>query len=71
MHCTPSCAHDYAAAMRDVAEQLTKEGFTPDEHTPNIWRKDGVGITLEEALNDGIEAVSEKHTRIAACLGAA
>jgi hypothetical protein len=67
LFCTVKCGESHAEKQVFHHEQLTENGFEQDPNTPNIYRKNGVAITLERTLHVGVsEAIKQHgHVRIA------
>jgi len=61
LYCSEACGKIVKAADRANAEQLTKHGFEQDPETPNLWRKDGVAVTLEHVRQIGVPKAIEHH----------
>ena len=47
-------------AIAQIAE-LKKQGFVPDPEIPNVYLKDGVGVTLERVASIGLPKALEHH----------
>lgn len=65
LHCSVACAkaeEDHAAAL---IESLKENGFEQDAKTPNVYRKDGIAVTLEQTRHVGLEKALQHHQQAA------
>lgn len=61
IHCSPECRKQAEAIRVVMADTLDFHGFTPVAAVPNLFVKDGVHISIEEALREGIEKTLARH----------
>lgn len=61
LHCSARCETNDANAMKRHERDLIARGFKKDEKAPNLFVKDGIGITLEMVKHMGIREVVACH----------
>lgn len=60
LHCKPECKAAYEAAQRDAVANLESLGFVQSD-IPNMFRKDGFAVTIEQVINEGIDKTLARH----------
>jgi hypothetical protein len=61
LHCGEDCRVSYEDAVKAAHEALIEEGFQQTE-TPNLYVKDGFGVTVEEILHGGLDRIMARIT---------
>lgn len=50
LYCSKACGQK----PKEAHSKLIDAGFEPDPYTPNIYRKDGVAVTVEQVNHVGL-----------------
>lgn len=61
LFCSKACGQ----APKQAHEQLKAAGFEPDATAPNIYRKDGVAVTVEAVHHVGLAKTLRAHAHAA------
>lgn len=64
--CSDGCAIAYQSDIEKAATSLAANGFERSPETPNLYTKDGVSLTVEEVMNEGLGSSLARHTAIVA-----
>lgn len=59
LYCSKECGQQHSAER--LVPELEAQGFVRDENTPNIFRKNGIAITLEATRHVGLETALRQH----------
>lgn len=57
LYCSKACGQ----VPKEAHSKLLEAGFEPDPYTPNIYRKDGVAVTVEQVNHVGIDKTILLH----------
>lgn len=57
LYCSKACGQK----PKEAHSLLLASGFEPDPYTPNIYRKDGVAVTVEAVNHVGLEKTLLSH----------
>jgi hypothetical protein len=66
IYCSVKCAKQKQEENEANAAALVDAGFVQDTDTPNVYRRDGVSITMEHINADGMEKVLSHHETVTA-----
>jgi len=69
LYCSAKCAKADAELHRRIAEKLVAAGFKQHKTAPNLYVKDGVGVTTHEVKHHGFKETLAKHKEAVAHLG--
>jgi hypothetical protein len=61
--CDDDCREDHKAALAEAERAILSNGFSRDEATPNLFHKDGVAISIEQVMDEGMDNVLAAHDR--------
>lgn len=60
LYCSKACGEG-RTSHRATAAALEARGFVRDPETPNVFLKDGVGMTVEHVAHVGLEQALKQH----------
>lgn len=63
LYCSGDCRKEHEAALAEAAKVLLSEGFSRVKATPNLFHRDGVAISIEQVMDEGIESTLAAHDR--------
>lgn len=63
LFCGDDCRKEHKAALAEVEGDLLSKGFSRDKATPNLFHRDGVAVSIEQVMHEGMESVLAKHDR--------
>lgn len=66
LFCSAGCGHGATAEWTAAINALESHGFERDGLANNIFRKDGVAVTLEGVIHAGLAQTIDRHTHAAA-----
>lgn len=69
LFCSPKCRKENAAAKVEVEHTLALQGFEPVKGILNLWVKDGVHLTTDQVMHEGLAISTEKHAEAVAAIG--
>jgi hypothetical protein len=61
LHCTTKCEENYADAIADAKQCLEAAGFVVSPAAPNLYVKNGVAVTIEQVIHEGLEETLAAH----------
>lgn len=61
LHCSHECREQYRAAQLMFEEALRQAGFSQVKDVPNLWLKDGVHLSIDEVIREGMDQTLAKH----------
>lgn len=61
IHCSPECEAQHRADQLAAEAELQKAGFTQSKEIPNLWELNGVHISIEEVLREGMDKTLALH----------
>ncbi len=61
LYCSVKCEKADAELHGRMGKKLEAAGFTQDAKAPNLYSKDGVGITTHEVKRHGFKETLAKH----------
>jgi hypothetical protein len=70
LHCGPGCAKLAAQLEAGLTAKLEAAGFARHAAIPNVYVKDGVGVTLEMVNHVGLAKALAQHGHAVAAHGA-
>lgn len=56
------CSEACGQKPKEAHAKLLAAGFEPDPYAPNIYRKDGVAVTVEQVNHVGIDKTILHHS---------
>lgn len=60
LYCSHACG-DGRVSHSATAQALEHRGFVRDAETPNVFLKDGIGLTVEHVAHVGLEQALKQH----------
>jgi hypothetical protein len=63
LFCGDDCRADWDKCLKETEDQLVQAGFSRHAETPNLWIKDNVAISIEQAIHEGFEKAILAHQR--------
>ena len=63
LFCSTTCRDAHAAQDEAIRQLLIDDGFTQHPTIQNVYVKDGVAVTTDEVLANGIDNALAAHTR--------
>lgn len=69
LYCSAKCGKRSTEQWKTAIARLESEGFVADPNTPNIYRKDGIAVTLERIMHVGMDTALLQHRQAAEVLG--
>ena len=66
LHCSKECEARHLTDKQIVEEQLKHAGFTQVKEVPNLWERDGVHLSIEEAMREGLDSTLARHQDVVA-----
>lgn len=64
LYCSPKCEAQDKAAHGLMQIALHDAGFSQVKEVPNLWLKDGVHISTDEVLREGLAPTLAKHQAV-------
>jgi hypothetical protein len=61
LHCSSECAGQHRAAQQIFEKALTDAGFNQVKEIPNLWERDGVRISIEQVMREGMDETLARH----------
>lgn len=61
LHCSHECAEQHRAAQSIFEQVLKDTGFSQSKETPNLWQRDGVHLSIEEVMREGLDSTLARH----------
>jgi hypothetical protein len=61
LHCSEECASQHRADQAVSEEALRNAGFHQVESIPNLWELDGVHISIEKVMREGLDQTLAEH----------
>lgn len=62
--CSKACVDGHGSAHESARKHLKESGFEQHPEAPNVWMKNGVALTEQEIVHDGIELCLDRHSRV-------
>lgn len=59
--CGPDCRSRFLSAREASSTELRALGFTEHAETPDLWGKDGVHISIDQVIREGLEETLARH----------
>jgi hypothetical protein len=69
LHCSEECAGQHRAAESLFVKALQNAGFHQSEAVPNLWERDGVQISIEQVMREGMDETLARHRAAVAARG--
>jgi hypothetical protein len=60
--CSPDCRKAWAARRTAAEAALRSNGFTQYPEISNLWAKDGVHLSIDQVIREGIETALARHS---------
>ena len=60
--CSPDCRKAFEARRVSAEAALRDNGFTQYPEIPNLWAKDGVHLSIDQVIREGIEKALARHS---------
>ena len=61
LHCSKECEEQHRAAQQLMEQALRDTGFNQSQEVPNLWERQGVHISIEEVLREGLDSTLARH----------
>lgn len=61
LYCSIECEKKDKALHERIGKQLEAKGFKRHKEAPNLYQKDGVGVTTHEVKHHGFKETLAKH----------
>ena len=61
LHCSHECAEQHRAAQLIFEQVLRDTGFSQVKEVPNLWQREGVHLSIEEVMREGIDPTLARH----------
>ncbi len=61
LHCRPECGEKHAAKIDEIKKTLASSGFEVHPEAENVYMQEGIALTVEQVLHEGIDRVMERH----------
>ena len=61
LHCSNECAGQHRAAQQLFERALSDAGFHQSQDVPNLWELDGVHISIEQVMREGMDQTLARH----------
>lgn len=61
LHCSPECAAQHRAAQQIFEQVLKDTGFRQVSDVPNLWQREGVHLSIEEVMREGLDSALARH----------
>lgn len=64
LFCSEKCRKRQEKKVQQTAATLAAKGFKRSSKAPNVFTKDGVSITLEQVLTNGLKETIAAHAAV-------
>jgi len=61
IHCSKECEEQHHAVQQFLEKALRDTGFNQRKDVPNLWERDGVHISIEEVMREGLDPTLARH----------
>lgn len=61
LHCSEECAGQHRVAQTLFEQSLSHAGFHQVKEIPNLWERDGVHISIEKVMREGLDQTLAEH----------
>jgi hypothetical protein len=61
LYCSKECAEQHRAAQSIFEQVLRDTGFSQMKDVPNLWERDGVHLSIDEVLREGLDSTLARH----------
>lgn len=61
LHCSTECAGQHKVAREMFEKALTDAGFNQVKEVPNLWEQNGVHISIEQVMREGMDETLARH----------
>lgn len=62
--CGKECRQRYAKARERTGQQLQAAGFIEHAELPGLWAKDGVHISIDQVIREGLKETLARHAAV-------
>ena len=63
LFCSQECEEQHRAAQEIMEEALRAAGFNQSADVCNLWERDGVHISIEKVMREGLHQALAQHQR--------
>lgn len=61
LHCLDQCEAQHVAVKKETEQALRKAGFNQSVDICNLWELDGVHISIEQVMREGMDETLARH----------